>query len=228
MNEELLQLTTEIVTAHVSNNKVSAADLPALIQATHAALEKAVAPAAPEAPAQEPAVSVRTSVKPDYIVCLEDGKKIKMLKRYLRTNFNMSPEEYRAKWHLPRDYPMVAPNYAETRRTLAKSIGLGRVGKVKDIPAVKSTARTVEARAGNITDAAASAIGSVVAPVADAVKTGRKKLGIAAAKAQAVAHLGGGETPAKPPRKPRAPKAEAATPASEPAPALAAEAAKAE
>ena len=218
MNEDLLQLTTEIVTAHLSNNMVSTADLPAFIQATHAALQKANAPAEPEALAPEPAVSIRASVKPDYIVCLEDGKKLKMLKRYLRTNYTMTPDEYRAKWNLPRDYPMVAPNYAETRRTLAKAIGLGRVSKDTAATAAKSTAKAVKSRAGTITDTAAAVIDSVVEPVADAVKTGRKKLGIAAAKAQAVAHLGSGGQPAKPapnPRKPRAPKAQAPTTALE-------------
>jgi predicted transcriptional regulator len=208
MNEDLLQLTTEIVTAHLSHNKVSTADLPMLIQATHAALEKAGAPAEPEAPAPEPAVSIRTSVKPDYIVCLEDGKKMTMLKRYLRTTFGMSPDAYRAKWDLPRDYPMVAPNYADKRRTLAKAIGLGRTAKDR-----------VTSGAASLTDAAASAIDTIAQPVAAAVTTGRKKLGIAAAKAQAVAHLGGNETPTQPapkPRTPRAPKAEAPAPAPEP------------
>ncbi|WP_454882602.1 MucR family transcriptional regulator [Sphingomonas oryzagri] len=217
MNEELLQLTAEIVTAHLSHNKVGAADLPALIQATHAALEKASAPAEPEAPAPEPAVSIRASVKPDYIVCLEDGKKLKMLKRYLRTNYNMTPEEYRAKWNLPRDYPMVAPDYAETRRTLAKTIGLGRTGKDTATTIAKSAAKAVKARAGAISDTAAAAIDSVVEPVATAVKTGRKTLGIAAAKAQAVAHLGGDETALKTAPKPRKPRAlEADAPAPEP------------
>jgi predicted transcriptional regulator len=208
MNEDLLQLTTEIVTAHLSHNKVNTADLPMLIQATHAALEKASAPAEPEAPAPEPAVSIRTSVKPDYIVCLEDGKKMTMLKRYLRTNFGMSPGEYRAKWNLPRDYPMVAPNYADKRRTLAKAIGLGRTAKDR-----------VTSGAASLTDTAASAIDTIAQPVATAVKTSRKKLGIAAAKVQAVAHLGGNETPTQPApkaRTPRAPKAEAPAPAPEP------------
>jgi predicted transcriptional regulator len=93
----------------------------------HSALAHTVAgPAAAAAVKQEPAVSIRASVKPDYLICLEDGAKLKMLKRYLRTRYNMSPEEYREKWGLPRDYPMVAPNYAETRRELAFKIGLGR------------------------------------------------------------------------------------------------------
>ena len=119
-------LTSDIVAAHVSNNDVAVGALPGLITTVYAALANlGEAPAVEEAKPQ-PAVAVRSSVKPDYIVCLEDGKKLKMLKRYLRTNYNMSPEEYRARWGLPADYPMVAPNYAEKRRDLAKKIGLGR------------------------------------------------------------------------------------------------------
>jgi predicted transcriptional regulator len=126
MKETLITLTSDIVAAHVSNNDVAVADVPALITNVYAALAALgeVAPVIENKP--EPAVSIRASIKPDYIVCLEDGKKLKMLKRYLRTNYNMTPEEYRARWGLPADYPMVAPNYAETRRDLAKKIGLGR------------------------------------------------------------------------------------------------------
>ncbi|TVV70183.1 MucR family transcriptional regulator [Sphingomonas solaris] len=123
---EFLSLTTDIVAAHVGNNRVGTDELPQLIAAVHDALAGLGAPTAPEPAKQEPAVSVRASVKADYIVCLEDGKKLKMLKRYLRTNYDMSPDDYRHKWGLPSDYPMVAPNYAEKRRTLAHSIGLGR------------------------------------------------------------------------------------------------------
>jgi len=126
MKETLITLTSDIVAAHVSNNDVTVADLPGLITNVYTALANlGEAPVVEEAKPQ-PAVAVRNSVKPDYIVCLEDGKKLKMLKRYLRTNYNMSPEEYRARWGLPTDYPMVAPNYAEKRRDLAKKIGLGR------------------------------------------------------------------------------------------------------
>ena len=126
MKETLITLTSDIVAAHVSNNDVAVADLPGLITNVYSALSSLgeTAPVVEDKP--EPAVSIRASVKPDYIVCLEDGKKLKMLKRYLRTNYNMTPEEYRARWGLPADYPMVAPNYAETRRDLAKKIGLGR------------------------------------------------------------------------------------------------------
>ncbi|MBB4639868.1 MucR family transcriptional regulator [Rhizorhapis suberifaciens] len=123
--EMLITLTSDIVAAHVSNNSVAVSDLPLLIQNVYGALSQlSSTPAAPEVK-QEPAVSVRASVKPDYIVCLEDGKKLKMLKRHLMTHYQMTPEDYRLKWNLPADYPMVAPNYAEQRRSLAKKIGLG-------------------------------------------------------------------------------------------------------
>lgn len=122
----LIELTADIVGAHVSNNSVAVSDLPALIANVYASLselgEEKVEPAAP----QEPAVSIRASVKPDYLICLEDGKRLKMLKRHLMTHYKLTPEQYRAKWNLPSDYPMVAPNYADQRRTLAKAIGLGR------------------------------------------------------------------------------------------------------
>ena len=124
-NELLITLTSDIVAAHVSNNSVAVSDVSALIQNVHAALSSLASPAAAPEVKPEPAVSVRSSVKPDYIVCLEDGKKLKMLKRHLMTHYQMTPEDYRAKWGLPADYPMVAPNYAEQRRTLAKKIGLG-------------------------------------------------------------------------------------------------------
>ncbi|MGB7408650.1 MAG: MucR family transcriptional regulator [Pontixanthobacter sp.] len=126
MKETLITLTSDIVAAHVSNNKVEVDDVAALISNVYGALAQLDSPQEEEEERPEPAVSVRASVKPDYIVCLEDGKKLKMLKRYLRTNFDMTPDEYRARWELPADYPMVAPNYAEKRRDLAKKIGLGR------------------------------------------------------------------------------------------------------
>ena len=125
-NETLITLTSDIVAAHVTNNSVSVEELPTLITNVYSALESVGKPQEVEEEKPEPAVSIRASVKPDYLVCLEDGKKLKMLKRYLRTNYDMSPEEYRERWGLPADYPMVAPNYAETRRELAKKIGLGR------------------------------------------------------------------------------------------------------
>jgi predicted transcriptional regulator len=125
INETLITLTADIVSAHVSNNSVAVNDLPQLIQNVHSALN-GLGVRTPEPEAKpEPAVSIRSSVKPDYIVCLEDGKKLKMLKRHLMTHYQMTPDEYRTKWGLNADYPMVAPNYAEQRRTLAKKIGLG-------------------------------------------------------------------------------------------------------
>jgi predicted transcriptional regulator len=148
-NQDLIALTADIVSAHVSNNKVSPAELPNLIQSIHSALVSANAPAAPEPAKQDPAVSIRSSVKPDYIICLEDGAKLKMLKRYLRTRYAMSPEEYRRKWNLPADYPMVAPNYAEQRRSLAHRIGLGRkqVDEVLAEPAAVVPAKEAPKRA---------------------------------------------------------------------------------
>jgi predicted transcriptional regulator len=121
---ELLALTTDIVTSHVSKNPVEVTDLPVLIRDVYNSLAGVgQAEQVPEKP--QPAVSIRRSVQPDYIVCLEDGKKLKMLKRHLKTAYNMTPDEYRQRWGLPADYPMVAPNYARQRRDLAKKIGLG-------------------------------------------------------------------------------------------------------
>jgi predicted transcriptional regulator len=125
MKETLITLTADIVAAHVSNNSVAVNDLPTLISNIHTALTALGGPPPQPEAKQEPKVSIRASVKPDYIVCLEDGKKLKMLKRHLMTHYNMTPDQYRAKWNLAADYPMVAPNYAEQRRTLAKKIGLG-------------------------------------------------------------------------------------------------------
>lgn len=131
MQETLITLTSDIVAAHVSNNSVSLADLPTLISNVHTALAGlGNSEPAPE-PMPEPAVSIRSSIKNDHIVCLEDGKKLKMLKRHLMTRYNMTPDQYRARWNLPSDYPMVAPAYAEKRRELAKKIGLGRKPNVK-------------------------------------------------------------------------------------------------
>lgn len=125
LDETLMTLTADIVAAHVSNNSVAVSDLPMLIANVHNALSGLGTPVAEPEVKQEPAVTVRASIKPDYIVCLEDGKKLKMLKRHLMTHYQMTPDQYRAKWGLAADYPMVAPNYAEQRRTLAKKIGLG-------------------------------------------------------------------------------------------------------
>jgi predicted transcriptional regulator len=126
-DNDLIDLSADIVSAYVSHNALSVTDLPKLIADVHNALRNLQSPTVAE-PAEElkPAVPVRKSVAPDFIVCLEDGKKFKSLKRHLRTHYNLSPEEYREKWGLPADYPMVAPNYSATRSRLAKDNGLGR------------------------------------------------------------------------------------------------------
>jgi len=126
VSSTLITLTADIVAAHVANNSVSVADMPALIGNVHSALAGLGSAPEPVAGPPQPAVSVRTSVKPEYIICLEDGKKLKMLKRHLMTHYQMTPADYRIRWNLPADYPMVAPNYAEQRRMLAHKIGLGR------------------------------------------------------------------------------------------------------
>jgi predicted transcriptional regulator len=131
--EEILRMAAEIVSAYVSRNALSSDQIPGLIKSVHASLARlqdgavAMREAAPK-----PAVPIRRSITPDYIVCLEDGKQLKMLKRHLRTTYNMTPEEYRAKWGLPADYPMVAPNYAAQRSAFAKKIGLGRKGRSRN------------------------------------------------------------------------------------------------
>ncbi len=124
VKEELLAWTTQIVTSHLRNNSVALSDLPDAIKEVYRSLEN-VSGSQPAKQDSRPAVAVRRSVTPDYIVCLEDGKKLKMLKRHLRTAYNLTPEEYRNKWGLSADYPMVAPNYARQRSALAKKIGLG-------------------------------------------------------------------------------------------------------
>ncbi len=128
-SETLVTLTADIVAAHVTNNSVAISDISLLIRSVHDALAGLATAAVPVAEPQEPAVSVRASVKPDHIVCLEDGKKMTMLRRHLATDHGMTPDEYRAKWNLPKDYPMSAPNYSERRRVLAKEIGLGTKGR---------------------------------------------------------------------------------------------------
>jgi predicted transcriptional regulator len=137
-SDELLKLASDIVAAYVSNNPVPVSELPGMIKSVHATLGGISGTGSSEAlTSQKPAVPVKRSITPDYIVCLEDGKKLKMLKRYLRSNYKLSPEEYRAKWGLPADYPMVAPNYAAQRSEFAKKIGLGRTS-----PATKSRRRS--------------------------------------------------------------------------------------
>lgn len=126
-SDDILKLAADIVAAYVSNNPIPISELPAMIKSVHGTLGGLLGTSQSEMPtAQKPVVPVKRSVTPDYIICLEDGKKLKMLKRYLRSNYNMTPEEYRAKWGLPADYPMVAPNYAAQRSEFAKKIGLGR------------------------------------------------------------------------------------------------------
>ena len=126
-NSNFIELTAGIVSAFVSNNSVAAGDIPALINQVHSALLR-VSSGAKDVSAEplKPAVSVKKSITPDYLVCLEDGKKFKSLKRHLRTQYNVTPEQYREKWGLPPDYPMVAPNYAAARSKLAKDMGLGQ------------------------------------------------------------------------------------------------------
>ena len=126
-SNDLLRMSVEIVSAYVSNNSIAATQVPDVINTVYGALNSINGQTVFESSeSQKPAVSVRRSVNPDYIICLEDGKKLKMLKRHLRAAYGMSPDEYRAKWDLPSDYPMVAPNYALQRSAFAKKIGLGR------------------------------------------------------------------------------------------------------
>ncbi len=127
---EIIEMAADIVSAYVGNNTIAAADLPSLIQSVHAALNGVTNGVEPvEAAPKEPAVPVKRSITPDYLICLEDGRKFKSLKRHLRTKYNMSPEDYRSKWGLAKDYPMVAPNYAKARSDLAKQMGLGQGGR---------------------------------------------------------------------------------------------------
>ena len=127
---ELIEVTASLVAAYVGGNSIAAADVPALIRSVHKALAGVggASEVAAEA-AKEPAVSIRRSITPDYLICLEDGRKFKSLKRHLRTKYDLSPEQYRARWDLPKDYPMVAPNYAQARSDLAKQMGLGQGGR---------------------------------------------------------------------------------------------------
>ncbi len=139
---QLIELSADIVSAYVSHNALSATDLPKLISSVHATLAGLGGVVEAEAPVElKPAVPVKKSITPDYLICLEDGKKFKSLKRHLRTEYDISPEEYRAKWGLPPDYPMVAPTYSEARSRLAKTIGLGR--KPKAPVASRSRAKAI-------------------------------------------------------------------------------------
>jgi predicted transcriptional regulator len=137
-NSALIELTSEISAAYVANNKVLAVDLPALIQSIHIALKGVDGPNVVADAPLTPAVSIKKSLGDDFLICLEDGRKFKSLKRHLRSKYNLSPEEYRAKWGLPQSYPMVAPSYAASRSALAKQMGLGQGGRK---PAAKPAAR---------------------------------------------------------------------------------------
>lgn len=123
---ELLEMTTDIVSSFVANNPVPAGGLADLLKTVHETVQTLAASNPAEAPRPDPAVAISKSITPDHIICLEDGRKLKMLKRYLRSRYDLTPEEYRARWGLPADYPMVAPNYAKKRSAFAKEIGLGR------------------------------------------------------------------------------------------------------
>ena len=145
--DSLIELTADVVSAYVSNNPVPVGDLPALIGQVHSALKGTTGGiSVPEPEALKPAVPIKKSVMADYIICLEDGKKFKSLKRHLSTRYGLTPDEYRAKWGLATDYPMVAPNYAAARSALAKSMGLGRKPKEPETPApAKRTRKKVAA-----------------------------------------------------------------------------------
>jgi predicted transcriptional regulator len=130
-SSEILGLTAQIVSAHVSHNPVPASDLPGLIQEVFRTLSGVGSKPAPEPERPQPAVPVKKSITPGYLICLEDGKKLKMLKRHLKTSYNLSPEQYRERWGLPADYPMVAPDYAKHRSSLAKKIGLGTTPRAR-------------------------------------------------------------------------------------------------
>jgi len=144
----VIEMTADIVSAYVGNNTVSVTELPSLIKQIHDALA-GVSAGATQVPveAKAPAVSVRKSIRPEFLICLEDGRKFKSLKRHLRTKYDLSPEEYRAKWGLAKDYPMVAPNYAAARSALAKSMGLGQGGRqaAKPAPAKRASRKTAGA-----------------------------------------------------------------------------------
>jgi predicted transcriptional regulator len=140
-NAGLIELTADITSAYVGNNAVSATELPALIRSIHSALSGVGQPVEVPPEVKTPAVSIKKSITDDFLVCLEDGRKFKSLKRHLRTKYNLSPEEYRAKWGLPKDYPMVAPSYAASRSALAKSMGLGQGGRKAAKPAAKTPAK---------------------------------------------------------------------------------------
>ncbi len=160
-SDQLIKLTADIVSAHVSNNSVAVADVASLVQQVYASLDRLGSPAqAPEEEKREPMVSARSSVKPDHIVCMICGSKNKMLKRHLQTEHGLMPEQYRAEFNLRPDYPMVAPNYSERRRALAHSIGLGRKksteGQAKAVPGKRGKASSAAKLRGRKKDAASA------------------------------------------------------------------------
>jgi predicted transcriptional regulator len=126
---DLIEVTAGLVAAFVGGNTIAASDVPTLIRTVHQALSNVGVKVEASEAGREPAVSIRRSITPDYLICLEDGRKFKSLKRHLRTKYDLSPEQYRARWDLPKDYPMVAPNYAQARSDLAKQMGLGQGGR---------------------------------------------------------------------------------------------------
>ncbi|KQO69754.1 hypothetical protein ASF27_01940 [Methylobacterium sp. Leaf102] len=151
---DYIELAADIVSAFVSNNSVPAVELPSLIASVHATLGRLTAPAAEEkSEPLTPAVSVKRSITPDYLVCLEDGKKFKSLKRHLRTRYDMTPDQYRAKWNLPSDYPMVAPNYAAARSELAKNMGLGQQRRKQIAAAAEAKPADVKSTEAKATEA---------------------------------------------------------------------------
>ena len=178
--ENFAGLTANVVAAYVSNNTVPVSDLPALISEVNAAISGATAPASAVEEVLSPAVSVKKSVTPDFIICLDDGKNFKSLKRHLRTAYNLTPDEYRRKWNLPADYPMVAPNYSQARSALAQASGLGQ-GRRKDVaPALASvpdaepaTDEAPAKRTRKARESAAAAASTVTSPRAP--KVGRPK-----------------------------------------------------
>ena len=131
-DSDLLRMTTDVVTAYVGNNTVAPSELAEVIRTVHASLRQAQSGGDDAAAPPKPAVSIKKSITPDYLICLEDGRELKMLKRHLRTTYNLTPDEYRAKWGLDPDYPMVAPNYARRRSEFAKQIGLGQKRRKAD------------------------------------------------------------------------------------------------
>jgi predicted transcriptional regulator len=179
---DLVSLAAEIVSAYVSNNRVSVADVPALIGDVHRSLKNiGNGTNAPIAEPLVPAVPVKKSIQPDFIICLEDGKKFKSLKRHLRTKYDMTPAEYRTKWNLPHDYPMVAPNYAEKRSSLAKSMGLGRKAGTAQVDVTVAPLKVEEA------PAAAQESPPSAAQESDPAKVARKPRKPRVAKEQAAA-----------------------------------------